>query len=194
VPFCGFRFSAPSHILQCVNECSNHRFQTAGISHPQTSPSLISVYLVLMLHFSQFAYAHLAPGQRPLGQRPPRLRLWLHRSIWSPLREVIEQRFATHTHQQLIKWLTDEHGIVVTKRTLRRRLKEWGLFHREAALTPTALESISSLFYTTTDKWWRHRRYPHRPGYTNFWPTGVACPSLRAGAGGTTTYNSRSSR
>jgi hypothetical protein len=21
-------------------------------------------------------------------------------------------------------------------------------------------------------------RYPHRPGYTNFWPTGEACPSL----------------
>jgi hypothetical protein len=38
-----------------------------------------------------------------------------------PLREEIEQHFATHTHQQLIKWLTDEHGIVVTKPTLRCR-------------------------------------------------------------------------
>src|SRR5437588_3002078 len=57
----------------------------------------------------------------------------------------------TYTHQQLIKWLTDEHGIVVTKRTPIRRLKKWGLFHREAALTSTALESISFLFHTTTD-------------------------------------------
>jgi hypothetical protein len=68
-----------------------------------------------------------------------------------PLREGIEQRFATHTHQQLIKWLTGEHGIIVTKATLRHRLKEWGLFHREVALIPTTLESISSLFHTTTD-------------------------------------------
>jgi len=68
-----------------------------------------------------------------------------------PLREEIEQRFATYTYPQLIKWLGDEHGIVVTKRTLIRRLKKWDLFHREAALTPTALESISFLFHTTTD-------------------------------------------
>jgi hypothetical protein len=25
VQFCGFRFSAPSHILYCANECANHR-------------------------------------------------------------------------------------------------------------------------------------------------------------------------
>jgi hypothetical protein len=68
-----------------------------------------------------------------------------------PLREEIEQRFATHTYQQLIEWLTDKHGIIVAKTTLKRRFKEWGLFHREAALTPTALESISFLFHTTTD-------------------------------------------
>ena len=68
-----------------------------------------------------------------------------------PLREEIEQRFATHTYQQLVKWLIDEHRIAVTEKTLRRRLKEWGLFHREAALTPTTLESISSLFHTTTE-------------------------------------------
>src|SRR3954470_13924229 len=35
--------------------------------------------------------------------------------------------------------------------TLIRRLKKLGLFHREAALTSTALESISFLFHTTTD-------------------------------------------
>jgi hypothetical protein len=64
-----------------------------------------------------------------------------------PLREEIKHRFATHTHQQL----TDEHEIVVTKPTLRRWLKEWSLFHRETALTPTALKSISSLFHTTTN-------------------------------------------
>jgi hypothetical protein len=68
-----------------------------------------------------------------------------------PLREEIKQRFTTHTYQQLVKWLIDEHRIIVTEKTLRRRLKEWGLFHREAVLTPTALESISFLFHTTTD-------------------------------------------
>jgi hypothetical protein len=68
-----------------------------------------------------------------------------------PFRKEIKHRFATHIYQQLIKWLTYEHGIVVTKPTLRRRLKEWGFLHREAALTPTAFESISSLFHTTTD-------------------------------------------
>src|SRR5947209_16651331 len=68
-----------------------------------------------------------------------------------PLREEIEQCFTTHTYQQLVKWLTDEHRIIVTENTLRRRLKEWGVFHREAVLTPTALEWISFLFHTTTD-------------------------------------------
>ena len=68
-----------------------------------------------------------------------------------PLREEIEQHSATHTYQQLIEWLADKHGIIVAKRTLKSRFKEWGLFHQEAALIPTALESILFLFHTTTD-------------------------------------------
>jgi Clr5 domain len=66
-------------------------------------------------------------------------------------RDELEQLYLTegYTHQQLAHWLADR-GLVVAPRTLKRRLKNWGLTRRKAAGTPTALETISDLFHTTT--------------------------------------------
>jgi hypothetical protein len=63
-----------------------------------------------------------------------------------------ERLFAAgYTQQQLVQWLADEHDVAVVDRTMRRRLKEWGLVRNEVACTPTALDSIKNLFHTTTD-------------------------------------------
>ena len=66
-----------------------------------------------------------------------------------PFRDEIEQLFAEgYTHKQLAHWLADR-GLVVAPRTIKRRLKDWGLTRQGA--TENALDTISNLFHTTTD-------------------------------------------
>src|SRR5271156_1534011 len=69
-----------------------------------------------------------------------------------PFRPEVERLFtAGYTQRQLLQWLADEHNVVMTERTIRRRLKEWGHVRHNVAHTPTALDSIKNLFYTPTD-------------------------------------------
>jgi hypothetical protein len=70
-----------------------------------------------------------------------------------PFQDDLEELYlaGAYTHQQLRDWLARQHGVDVAERTLKLRFKEWGLTRRETALTPVALESISTLFHTTTD-------------------------------------------
>ena len=70
-----------------------------------------------------------------------------------PFQDDLEEPYLAggYANQQLRDWLARQHGVDVAERTLKLRSKEWGLTPRETALMPVALESISTLFHTTTD-------------------------------------------
>jgi hypothetical protein len=70
-----------------------------------------------------------------------------------PFRDDLEELYLTagYTHRQLRDWLVDQYEVNVSERTLKLRFKEWGLTRRGSALTPDAVESIFTLFHTTTD-------------------------------------------
>jgi Clr5 domain len=79
-------------------------------------------------------------------------------------RDELEQLYLTHgyTHQQLADWLANQ-GLAIAPRTLKRRLKDWGLTRRKAAGTSTALETISDLFQLRSTRVQTHERvYYHR--------------------------------
>jgi hypothetical protein len=61
-------------------------------------------------------------------------------------RRILQER---HSQEDVIRFLQGE-GIVISRNTLKTRLKQWVITRRNLALDPDTTEATSNLFHTTT--------------------------------------------
>jgi len=67
------------------------------------------------------------------------------------LRPEIEERIIRRKESQkeLLRWLASK-SIVVQRKTLQRRINQWGLPRRGLSIEPKAIEQVEYLFHYTT--------------------------------------------